>query len=264
MKPLLTIIIILLISCQSKENNSTDSITLSKTIDTVSSINIDTKEAIKKDITWSGTINKTISVFIHYQIENEIVVGEITYLNTSEKKPIRLIGTLQDENYRLLEFDKSGNITGIITGKTDQDNFNGEWFSPKNRNSFNLQLTKKDTTITTITIQPNLKEIYGTYSYEYGKEGSQGDFTINKINDNQIAFEIFSVTSNPARNMAIVDKDTIELISNSFVYTIPESEDCEFKVRFYKDFVFINYTKEYCMGQFGHNATIEGIFLKVK
>lgn len=195
MKSLLTIIIILLISCQSKENNSTDPITLSKTRDTVSNINIDTKETIKKDISWSGSINKNIPVFIHYQIENEIVVGEITYLNTSEKKPIKLIGTFQDEDYRLLEFDKSGNITGIITGKTDQNNFNGEWFSPKNRNSFNLELTKKDTIIASINIQPNLKEIYGTYSYGYSKEGAQGDFTVNKINDNQIAFEIFSVTS---------------------------------------------------------------------
>ena len=42
------------------------------------------------------------------------------------------------------------------------------------------------------------------------------------------------------------------------------SKDCEFEVTIYKDFIFINYTKEYFTSQFGQNATVEGIFLKVK
>lgn len=74
----------------------------------------------------------------------------------------------------------------------------------------------------------------------------------------------FSVTSEPARNIAEIETDTIKLTKTEFIYKVGETEDCEFKVKFYKDFCFINYTKGYCIGQFGHNATIEGIYFKTK
>ena len=47
-------------------------------------------------------------------------------------------------------------------------------------------------------------------------------------------------------------------------YKVAETENCEFKVKFYQDFVFVNYTKGTCAGQFGHNATVDGIFIKTK
>ena len=80
--------------------------------------------------------------------------------------------------------------------------------------------------------------------------------------DSKAIFGITSVTGEPARNLAQIDDDTISLTSTRFIYKVPDTNDCEFEVRFYKGFAFIRYTKGFCDGQFGMNATIDGIFLK--
>ncbi|VXB71319.1 conserved hypothetical protein [Flavobacterium sp. 9AF] len=257
------ILIYLLSACQTKNKNENSLEEIKE--DTFSTTIATYEKNEKKEVFWKGYINQSIPIFLHYQIEDNIVVGEILYLNTKEKKPIKIIGNLlEDDNFRLLEFDSSGNITGIITATVSSENrFVGEWFSPKSRKNYPLDLTIKDTTVVIPEIKVKDKKIFGTYRYAYSEAGSQGEFSIEKINEKQVAFEIFSVTSDPARNIASVEKDTINLINNSFIYNIPDSDDCEFKVNFYKGFVSIHYTKGFCSGQFGHNATIEGVFLKI-
>ena len=220
----------------------------------------------KKDICWTGTLNRKTPVFIHYQFDNEVIIGEIVYLNSKNKTPIKLIGTIEDwdKKYRLLEFDRTGNITGIITGLPEKDKFNGSWFSPKTSKELTINLSTKDTVIISKDYQPRLSEIFGDYHYQYGKAGYQGDFNVTKISKSSASFNIFSVTEEPARNIAEITTDTIKLTKPEFIYKVPETEDCEFKVKFYRDFVFINYTKGTCEGQFGHNATVDGIFIKTK
>ncbi len=84
------------------------------------------------EFTWNGKINKKIPVFLHYRIVDKLIIGELTYLNTKAKKPIKIIGTIgDDKSLRILEFDPTGNITGILTGLPDKDHFKGKWFSPK-------------------------------------------------------------------------------------------------------------------------------------
>ena len=51
---------------------------------------------------------------------------------------------------------------------------------------------------------------------------------------------------------------------NSFKYKLPGEQEAEFQVTFYSDFIIIKYTKGDFEGQFGHNASIEGIYLKQK
>ncbi len=220
---------------------------------------------LNNDICWSGTLNAKIPVFLHYQVLDSVVIGELTYLNTKAKKPIPVVGTLKNGNYRILEFAKDGNITGILTGTQNTDtNFSGYWFSPKTRKNLSLNLTKSDSIIPSKSNTTVLKNIYGNYRYQYSESGYQGEFSISKVDHKNSAFSIFSVTNAPARNMADVGIDTISLHTTEFLYTIPDTDDCEFKVRFFKDFLQINYTKGFCDGTFGHNATIEGIYYKVK
>lgn len=262
MKPLFLTLTFLLLSCQPKKENET---TTAEVKDTLTEIVATPQETVQKETFWKGYINKSIPIYLHYQVENEIVMGEIIYLNTKEKLSIKVIGSVTEGKFRLLEFEKTGNISGIISGKITTDNhFTGDWSSPKNNKNFNLDLTMKDTTVISPRMKANTNELFGTYHYGYSDEGYQGDFSIEKVNQNKAAFEIFSVTNEPARNIADVAKDTIELTSNSFIYNIANSEDCEFEVTFYNNFISIKYTKEYCTSQFGHNATVEGIFLKVK
>lgn len=221
---------------------------------------------IKDEICWTGTLNGKTPVFIHYQLDSNLIIGEITYLNTKDKLPIRLLGTIEDDkSYRLLEFDNTGNITGIIEGKPAEKSFNGLWVSPKTKKELAMILSQKDTLI----VSPNLKSdetrIFGNYHYQYGENGYNGDFDISKVGNNKVDFNILSLTNvERGPNIAEVEKDTITMTGNSFVYKIPDSDNCEFKVTFYRDFVYVNYTKGYCESQFGLNATIDRIYLKTK
>jgi len=219
----------------------------------------------KNQICWAGTLNGKTPVFIHYYLDSNIIIGEITYLNTKKKLPIKLLGTIEDDkSYRLLEFEKSGNITGIITGLPTDKVFNGSWFSPKTRKELAVSLVKKDTAIISNKADIQLQDIFGDYHYQYSEAGYQGDFEIKKLPNSKASFAINSVTDEPARNVAEIDEDTITLNTTQFIYKLPDAKDCGFQVKFYKGFVYIRYTNGYCIGQFGNNATIDGIFLKTK
>ena len=257
MKYIFCLIIIFLISCNSK--NKEHNISVDKK-------NNSSKVVIKKEknICWIGTLNSRIPIFLHYQIIDNLISGEITYLNTKERKPIKVKGTFENKHLRILEFEKNGNITGVISGIPNNENFNGSWFSPKTKKELSLELVKSDSIIYSKNIDTKIDNVYGEYHYQYSETGYQGDVTLTKIDNQNASFNIFSVTAAPSRNIADMETDTIKLNKTEFVYNLPESDGCEVKVQFFKDFVYINYTKGYCLGQFGHNATIDGIFIKTK
>lgn len=218
-----------------------------------------------KEVSWKGFLNGKVPVFIHYQLDGNVIVGEITYLNTKNRLPITLLGSIEDDNsYRILEFEKSGNITGIITGSPADGLFKGSWFSPKTRKELTLNLVKKDTAIVSMETEAKLDDVFGHYHYQYSEAGYQGDLEIKKLPASKAVFGITSVTGDPARNLAQIDDDTISLKTTDFTYKLADTDDCEFKVKFYKGFALVQYTNGTCSGQFGFNATIEGIYLKTK
>ncbi len=253
------ILLLTIISCNNQQQkvNSTDTL-----VSTKPSTLTDTKS----EICWTGTLNGKTPVFVHYQLDSNLIIGEITYLNTKHKLPIKLLGTIEeDKSYRLLEFDNTGNITGVIEGKPTEEKFDGLWVSPKTKKELSMKLSSKDTLISSPNIKPDESQLFGNYHYQYGDKGYNGDFDINRVTGNKISFNILSLTNvERGPNIAEVEKDTILMTGNSFIYKIPESDSCEFKVTFYKGFVYINYTKGYCESQFGLNATIDGIYLKTK
>lgn len=251
-----------IISCNNQQQKVSSSDIL---VSSVPSTLADIKNKSDNEICWTGTLNGKTPVFIHYNLDSNLIIGEITYLNTKDKLPIKLLGTIEDDkSYRLLEFEKTGNITGIITGQPTDKIFNGSWFSPKTRKELVLNLVKKDTVINSNTPETDLQHVYGHYHYQYSEAGYQGDFEISKLPNSKASFGITSVTEEPARNLAQIEDDTIKLNTTHFIYKLPNTEDCEFEVKFYKGFVYIKYTKGFCDGQFGMNATIDGIFLKTE
>ncbi|WP_250255227.1 hypothetical protein [Chryseobacterium sp. Marseille-Q3244] len=255
--PLLTIV-----SCnKSEQKEKTSNPVIPKESVTLAS----EKSQGEKEISWKGFLDGKTPVFMHYQIDGNVIVGEITYLNTKNKLPITLVGTIDsDNNYRILEFEKSGNITGVITGKPTESGFKGSWFSPKTRKELTLTLMKKDTALVSKRIETNVEDLFGRYHYQYSEAGYQGDLEIKRLPDSKAVFGITSVTGEPARNLAQIDDDTISLKTTNFTYKLADADDCEFGVRFYKGFAVVQYTQGVCSGQFGMNATIDGIYLKTK
>jgi hypothetical protein len=170
-----------------------------------------------------GTLNGKTPIFIHYKLDSNVIIGEITYLNTRDKRPIKLLGTVEDDkSYRLLEFDKTGNITGVIEGKPAEKSFNGLWVSPKTKKELSMSLSITDTSVSTADIKPDENQIFGSYHYQYGENGYNGDFDINNIGSNKIDFHILSLTNvERGPNIAEVEKDTLTMTGNSFIYKIP-------------------------------------------
>lgn len=262
MKYWIYLLFLILISCNNQQQNidKTDKLT-SADPNTLSG----TKSPDGNEVYWTGTLNGKVPVFLHYRLESNLLIGEITYLNTKVKRPITILGTIEDDkSYRLLEFENSGNITGIITGLPSGDTFSGSWFSPRTRKELKVNLTKKDTAINSPTSDTQLQDIFGHYHYQYSEAGYQGDLEIRKLPGGKAVFGITSVTGAPARNVAHIEDDTIQLTATRFIYKMPDTDSCEFEVKFYKGFAYIRYTKGYCDGQFGMNATIDGIFLKTR
>jgi hypothetical protein len=254
------IFLLAMISCSDQQQkNKSDDILIAP-----STLKNDQKQD-NVEICWSGTLNAKTPIFIHYKLDSDLVIGTITYLNTKDKLPIKLLGTI-DENrsYRLLEFDKTGNITGIITAESPGVDFKGNWFSPKTSKKLSLNLAKYDSVINAPMAAEQFENIFGHYHYQYSEDGYEGDLDIRRLPNGKVSFGVGSVTSAPSRHLAQIEDDTISLNKTNFIYKIPGTDSCEFEVKFYKGFAYIKYTKGYCDGQFGMNATIDGIFLKTE
>src|SRR5579862_309387 len=252
-----------IISCNQHPKNIS---TAGKMDSVITAVIPDSLKQGSMDICWIGSLNNKTRIFIHYQLDSNLIIGEITYLNTKDKLPIRLIGTIEeDKSYRLLEFDKTGNITGVITGNPNETTFNGSWVSPKSKKELSMELAKKDSSISSVDFTPGREQVFGAYHYQYGDKGYNGYLEINKVGNDKIDFDIMSLTNlERGPNIAEVEKDTITMAGHSFIYKIPDSDSCEFKTTFYRGFAYVNYTRGYCVSQFGLGATIDGIYLKIK
>lgn len=201
------LLILTIISCTNQQQKANQSDTFDSNPTTTETYN---EYHNSKQICWTGTLGDKIPVFIQYQLDNYLIIGEITFSKTKDKSPTRLLGTIEEnENYRLLLFDKTGNITDIITGLPTSENFNGTWSLFKEDKEYSFTLLLADTSITSPDIRPIDNQIFGNYHYQYGEDGYNGDFEINKIDNNKVEFNIFSTTSlDTGANNCCADKKT--------------------------------------------------------
>lgn len=216
--------------------------------------------------TLTGFINKKIPVELNISISNQIILGNIRYLNTKLKKPIKIIGRVEDQNqYSLHEFENDGNISGSIYATFKNNKLEGNWSATKADTSYATSLIVK--------ANPNLKpeiffplqtdQLAGEYSYQYGEKGYQGNISIKKLSGNIYTYDIGSVTHDPGRNIADASGKAI-LKNNQLIIQVNKS--CKFSVKFYHGFLMITQKSPGQLNdcEFGFNATLEGIYLKVK
>ncbi|KFF26773.1 hypothetical protein [Chryseobacterium vrystaatense] len=215
---------------------------------------------------FSGLLDKKIPVELTISVSNNVVLGNIKYVKTKEKKPIKIIGKLDSGNhYHLEEFEKDGNISGIIDAVLKNGKLEGAWNSTKSDAVYPmvLDVQSKVNPKPEVFSPASSDRFEGTYTYQYGEDGYQGSITIKKIKDQMYSYDIGSVTRAPGRNIA--DASGEVMIKNN-QFTIEINTSCAFLVTFYNGFLTITpVSSEKVSGcEFGLNATLRGTFLKVK
>ncbi|PQA97171.1 hypothetical protein B0A69_03800 [Chryseobacterium shigense] len=215
---------------------------------------------------FSGLINQKIPVELTMSASKNVVLGNIRYVKTKEKKPIKIIGTLDSGNhYHLEEFESDGNISGIIDAELKNGKLAGSWSSTKSDAVYPITLdiqTKVHPEHVMFSPVPS-DRFEGTYTYQYGENGYQGSITIKKIKDQMYSYDIGSVTRAPGRNIADASGE-VRIKNNQF--TIEINKSCSFLATFYNGFLSITPvpSEQSRDCEFGLNATLEGTFLKVK
>lgn len=257
-----------LFSCSNKANK-TENTTETQVVEDTAAVATEVSAATPagKVNCYQGMMNGKIPVLVAFAVDDSLIHGEITYLNTKKRAPITLLGEYNgDGRYDIMEFEKNGNVSGLLSVTMKQNTLEGNWYSPMSQKEFTLSLQAKDTTyeLPDITFNPN--NMNGSYYQRFSEDGPDGNFDIAAVGNDRVAFNALCTTNGPAYNIADIQRDTVKLSSDHFVYHMPDSDSCDFTVRIYNGFLRVTYVNGYnaCVGFFGHNATVEGIFLKVK
>ena len=250
--------IILFAACNNVSNSKTETTTTQTTTTPENAAPKNTNTDIK---VWTGTLKSNIPVFVWFTIKDSVLAGELVYLNTKDKKPIKIIGNLLPSMCMFSEFAPDGLITGIWSGKLSANSFTGTWYSSRSDKVHEFNLRPKDTTINkNSAFVPDRLE--GTYSYQYPGEGGSGEFAVKQLDAGHLFFSANCVTGAPAHNMAEMD-DTLKLVNNVATLSKHDSDyNCEFTVKFFKDFLVIQTKEGAAECQFGHNAGVDGVYIK--
>lgn len=212
-------------------------------------------------VNFIGKINSKYPVSILLQIEPDLIFGHVIYLKGS-KKPIKLIGNSDDSQLELTEYLEDGTVSGIWRGKIIKNEFSGIWYAVNGEKEFDFLLTKNDTIDRKLVTNIDSSSYVGHYEYHYGTEGYQGSITISKIR-NHYHLSCSNVTKAPGRNMADFEIDTLDITNNESICDLNDDGQCVFKIKYYKDFIFINSIDGKRDCGFGFNAYVDGVYIKI-
>lgn len=207
----------------------------------------------------TGLIGNKTKASITITESDSVLIGSITY--TSTNRPIFLRGKILDNSqYRLLEFDKKGAISGIIMCSIRGKLLEGTWYSPINKKELkilmNLQ-SKKPKNVSSARINPT-----GNYSFNYGKDGPTGWLGIERVGKDSLEIQFNNVTGGPGYSEATVEPVKLPILNNKVYYQ--HSPGCSIRIRFIADIALVDYENEQRECSFGLNASLEGIYLKEK
>ncbi|GAA4343057.1 hypothetical protein [Flaviaesturariibacter amylovorans] len=211
---------------------------------------------------WSGTLGGRVPVLLQFAVHDSVVRGSILYQRSKERKPILLLGHLEPEGYRLFEFAPDGSVTGILLGKMTGSSFDGTWHDPGSERALPFALAPSDSGMLVSAPRPVTGAAAGgSYAYSFGETGAAGGIDVTVAGDSA-RFDINCVTRGPAHNIADLQTGPLPLKGNSLIYADPATPGCRFRIRFYEGFLVIDYLESQYDCGFGHNATVEGIFLR--
>lgn len=205
---------------------------------------------------YDGLINNRISINLSLTFDGNLVYGTLIYKKVGQ--PIKIIGSLQNDEIMLHEFDGKTDITGIYYGTKKGDEISGSWSSPSGKE---MKFSVKKTTSNEIS-KTEITSVTGTYAYSFGKDGGTGNMYVRQAEKDKIILEIQAIKGPPSYNQAIIEKNTLKLVNNEAIYENTEFGKCEFKISFFEGGANIVYVGEAYDCGFGNGASVVGNYLK--
>ena len=244
-------------------------------------VEIATGPGVIVSYSWKGAINDTIPVSVWLETYDNIIVGEIVYTNTKEKKPIQLFGTTHKGKSNIVEMLPDGLITGSISGVITNTSFEGTWTSPdkvvEKGTRFERASGKQYPIRLSAAIVPQARPVFwgydpatfeGEYRYSYGKNNAIGTVSIRKADAGDVEYRIDTNIGAPSFNIAEIplDNRTTEKghpQDNRIVYEY--GPRCAVEILLFEGFLFTRYVEgKICQGEFGMNASVAGVFMQQK
>ncbi|MCB0700715.1 MAG: hypothetical protein H6551_06990 [Chitinophagales bacterium] len=210
---------------------------------------------------WQGNLDGRIPVLIWYKEQQGYLFGSLYYTDQKTPKEIKLIGESDSTSHRLLEFMPTGDITGIWQLSTSSSSAEGTWYAPTTDRSYNVSAMHIDSAVT-ISDFANPKNISGKYAYMYGEDRGAGSLTVTE-EKGSATLNFDNVTAAPAYNLATLETQPLPLINKTVTYSSNEFGECKFTVRFFKGFAVVRYIDGKGDCGFGHNAHVDGIYMKL-
>ncbi|MBB5636387.1 hypothetical protein HDF26_005035 [Pedobacter cryoconitis] len=215
---------------------------------------------------YAGFINKNIPVELSLTILGDhTVFGEIKYLDAKPVLPVKIIGVYSENgnDFTLAEFQKNGNVSGVIRADLKNLNIDGEWGSTKSDDSYPINVVFKSHESIKQEISAN-RNVEGEYAYHYAETGFDGVIKITKEKNGTYSYVIGTVTGEKIRDTANASGSGLTLNNDEFIIEV--NKNCRFRVDFYDGFLKISAVDDDpgACGFSGTNATLRGAYLKIK
>ena len=221
--------------------------------------------AVGQRTNWSGVIEGEINFTMWLAQEGGFLRGELTYATSAE--PITLLGEAypSGDAYVIREFQPDGGVSGtLILGNVE----NGE-VSEATWGESSLDLTFVGVDTEEHFFDPLVRG--GEYTYRFpgvpvdgldNLPGPEGVLRILEVSDDSLLVGIQNVHSGPGFNQAVVPVTELPLIDNVASYErVGDHFDCAFDITVFDGFAFVDYVDERFECGFGHNASVEGVYL---
>ena len=205
--------------------------------------------------TYEGLINK-FPISLSLTFDANLIYGTLVYKRVGQ--PIKVIGSLEGDEFSLHEFGEKTEITGLYYGIKKGDEINGTWSSP---NGKEMKFSVKKTA--SIEIEKlELKSVSGSYAYSFGKDGGTGNMYVQQLSKDKIVLEIQAVKGPPSFNQAIIEKKSLKLVRNEAIYENSKFGKCLIKLSFFEGGANIIYLNEAYDCGFGNAASVVGKYFK--
>ena len=203
--------------------------------------------------------NGKIGIEIYLHRHGDMLRGNISYKRRGI--PIRVYGHVNGDNsFFMREYAKGTEVSGSMSGKIENGELNGTWYAPSGETNYPLSV-KASTKRPKHQNWPDATQtVKGVYSYTFPNDGGSGSLTVKQDGD-QIEFDAISVNSAPGYHIATIEEGKGTIVDHVVHYSM-NGGDCEFNIRFFKDFAYIEFVDEHWECDFGQGASIEGVFVR--